>query len=56
MISNPIAFSTCCNSHRHKNGYDMLEEIAGLGFEWAELSHGIGFPWFLASTRRFRME
>lgn len=41
MISNPIALSTCWNSHRHKNGYDMLEEIADLGFEWTELSHGV---------------
>jgi sugar phosphate isomerase/epimerase len=41
MISNPIALSTCCNSHRHKNGYEMLEEIADLGFEWTELSHGV---------------
>ncbi|MCB1123706.1 MAG: sugar phosphate isomerase/epimerase, partial [Verrucomicrobiae bacterium] len=41
MISNPIALSTCCNSHRHTNGYEMLEEIAGLGFEWTELSHGV---------------
>ena len=41
MITNPIALSTCCNSHRHKNGYEMLEEIAELGFEWTELSHGV---------------
>lgn len=41
MISNPIALSTCCNSHRHKDGYELMEEIAGLGFEWTELSHGI---------------
>lgn len=36
-----VALSTCWNSHRHDNGYDMLKEIAGLGFEWVELSHGI---------------
>ncbi len=36
-----VALSTCWNSHRHDNGYDMLTEIAGLGFEWVELSHGI---------------
>ena len=41
MISNPIALSTCWNSHRHKNGYEMLEEIASLGFEYTELSHGV---------------
>lgn len=36
-----VALSTCWNSHRHENGYDLLKEIAGLGFEWVELSHGI---------------
>ena len=41
MITNPIALSTCCSSHRHKDGFHMLEEIAALGFEYTELSHGI---------------
>lgn len=36
-----VAMSTCWNSHRHDDGYAMLREIAGLGFEWVELSHGI---------------
>lgn len=35
------ALSTCWCSHRHQDGYEMLKEMAGLGFEWAELSHGI---------------
>jgi sugar phosphate isomerase/epimerase len=35
------AFSTCWNSHRHTDGRDMLREIRELGFEHAELSHGI---------------
>jgi sugar phosphate isomerase/epimerase len=35
------ALSTCWNSGRHTCGREMLEEIRGLGFEYAELSHGI---------------
>jgi sugar phosphate isomerase/epimerase len=35
------SFSTCWNSHRHADGRTMLREIRGLGFEYAELSHGI---------------
>lgn len=35
------SFSTCWNSHRHIDGRDMLLEIRALGFEYAELSHGI---------------
>ena len=35
------SFSTCWNSHRHTDGREMLEEIRDLGFEYAELSHGI---------------
>src|SRR6202050_3219569 len=35
------SFSTCWNSHRHSDGRAMLREIRDLGFEWAELSHGI---------------
>src|SRR5262245_13137447 len=35
------SFSTCWNSHRHTDGRAMLEEIRALGFEYAELSHGI---------------
>jgi len=35
------SFSTCWNSHRHADGRTMLREICELGFEYAELSHGI---------------
>lgn len=36
-----LSLSSCWNSHRHDDGYEMLVEIAGLGFEYVELSHGI---------------
>ncbi len=36
-----ISFSTCWNSHRHTAGDEMLREIVGLGFDYAELGHGI---------------
>jgi sugar phosphate isomerase/epimerase len=36
-----VALSSCWCSHRHTDGYAMLQEMAALGFEWAELSHGI---------------
>ena len=35
------SFSTCWNSARHTDGRAMLHEIRDLGFEYAELSHGI---------------
>ncbi|HEY1173067.1 MAG TPA: sugar phosphate isomerase/epimerase [Verrucomicrobiae bacterium] len=35
------SLSTCWNSNRHTDGRAMLEEIRDLGFEYAELSHGI---------------
>jgi sugar phosphate isomerase/epimerase len=35
------SLSTCWNSHRHTDGRAMLAEIRELGFEYAELSHGI---------------
>jgi sugar phosphate isomerase/epimerase len=35
------SLSTCWNSHRHTDGRQMLREIRDLGFEYAELSHGI---------------
>jgi sugar phosphate isomerase/epimerase len=35
------SLSTCWNSHRHTDGQAMLREIRDLGFEYAELSHGI---------------
>ncbi|MGV3771536.1 MAG: sugar phosphate isomerase/epimerase family protein [Verrucomicrobiales bacterium] len=35
------SLSSCWNSGRHTDGRAMLEEIKSLGFEYAELSHGI---------------
>ena len=35
------SFSTCWNSGRHTDGRAMLREIRDLGFQYAELSHGI---------------
>ncbi len=35
------SFSTCWNSGRHIDGRAMLREIRELGFDHAELSHGI---------------
>jgi sugar phosphate isomerase/epimerase len=35
------SLSTCWNSGRHTCGKEMLREIRSLGFEYAELSHGI---------------
>lgn len=35
------SLSSCWNSQRHTDGRAMLEEIRSLGFEYAELSHGI---------------
>lgn len=35
------SLSTCWNSSRHTDGRAMLKEIRELGFEYAELSHGI---------------
>src|SRR2546421_9830996 len=36
-----LSLSTCWNSHRHTDGRAMLREIRDLGFDYAELSHGI---------------
>ncbi|HLS27164.1 MAG TPA: sugar phosphate isomerase/epimerase [Opitutales bacterium] len=36
-----VALSTCWCSGRHQDGYEMLREMADLGFEYVELSHGI---------------
>jgi sugar phosphate isomerase/epimerase len=35
------SFSTCWDSSRHTDGRVMLREIRDLGFDYAELSHGI---------------
>jgi sugar phosphate isomerase/epimerase len=39
----PLALSTCWNSYRHHDGYEMLQEIRQLGFPAVELGHGIRF-------------
>jgi len=36
-----LSLSTSWLSHRHTDGHAMLREVADLGFEWIELSHGI---------------
>lgn len=36
-----LALSTAWCSARHTDGYEMLREMASLGFEYVELSHGI---------------
>ncbi len=36
-----LALSTSWCSHRHQDGYAMLSEMADLGFEYVELSHGV---------------
>src|SRR5580658_10833822 len=36
-----LALSTAWCSHRHDDGYAMLREMAGFGFDYVELSHGI---------------
>ncbi len=36
-----LSLSTSWCSNRHTDGYAMLQEMAGLGFEYVELSHGI---------------
>lgn len=36
-----LAFSTCWNSQRHTDGYQMIEEIVALGFNTIEISHGL---------------
>lgn len=36
-----LALSSCWNSHRHTDGWEMAQEIVQLGFEYMELSHGI---------------
>ena len=36
-----VSLSSCWNSSRHNDGYEMIREIADLGFSHVELSHGI---------------
>ncbi len=35
-----LALSTCWNSYRHSDGYEMLVEAREMGFDYVELSHG----------------
>jgi sugar phosphate isomerase/epimerase len=47
------SFSTCWNSHRHIDGRAMMRAIRELGFEYAELSHGVSIslmPGILAAV------
>jgi sugar phosphate isomerase/epimerase len=39
----PLSLSTSWNSGRHQDGAEMLKEIRDLGFEYAELGHGIRY-------------
>ena len=50
-----LAISTCWNSHRHTDGGSLLCEMAKLGFEEVEVSHGTSvslMPGFLAALKR----
>src|SRR5438552_17647860 len=40
-LSPMYSLSSCWNSIRHTDGAAMLREIRDMGFEYAELSHGI---------------
>ena len=40
-IIDRLSLSTCWCSGRHTDGYEMVEEMVGLGFKRIELSHGI---------------
>ncbi|WPJ95338.1 TIM barrel protein [Coraliomargarita algicola] len=40
-ILDRLSLSTCWCSARHSDGYEMVQEMVGLGFKRIELSHGI---------------
>ncbi|MGB0744189.1 MAG: sugar phosphate isomerase/epimerase family protein [Opitutales bacterium] len=40
-ILGRLSLSSCWCSARHQDGYEMVEEMVGLGFRRIELSHGI---------------
>ncbi|PXA03582.1 sugar phosphate isomerase/epimerase [Coraliomargarita sinensis] len=40
-ITDRLSLSSCWCSARHQDGYEMIEEVLGLGFKRIELSHGI---------------
>jgi len=39
-MKSALSLSTCWNSGRHRDGYEMVCEIVDLGFERIEVSHG----------------
>jgi sugar phosphate isomerase/epimerase len=41
LVKPTLSLSTSWCSHRHTDGYAMLREMADLGFDHVELSHGI---------------
>ena len=47
-----LAFSTCWNSYRHVDGYNMVSEIILLGFEAMEISHGTNISLFPGILQR----
>ncbi len=38
-----LALSTCWNASRHREGYEMIEEIREMGFKSVELGHNLRF-------------
>lgn len=40
-ILDRLSLSTCWCSARHTDGYEMVQEMVGLGFKRIELSHGV---------------
>lgn len=40
-LADRLSLSSCWCSARHTDGYDMVDEMVGLGFKRIELSHGI---------------
>jgi sugar phosphate isomerase/epimerase len=42
-MPSPLAISACWNSVRHEDGYQMLTELAEMGFTSVELGHGIRY-------------
>jgi len=48
-----ISFSTCWNSSRHTDGYDMIVEILEMGFDTIEVSHGLNISLIPGIRRAF---
>jgi sugar phosphate isomerase/epimerase len=58
-IFDRLSLSTCWCSHRHTDGYAMVNEMAGLGFKRIELSHGVKIslvPGVLQAVEEGRIE